>query len=148
MTKKTNILLTLLLLMAFWGAKAQDRPDWDKIASLKIAFLTERLELTTTEAQNFWPIYNEYEAKKTEFHKREHRDIKGKIKNPATLSDTEAITLLNQIIKLEEEKQRAEKAYLEKVAKNISPQKTIELLRSENDFKRRLIKQFQEKKEE
>lgn len=148
MIKKSNIFLTVLLLMCILGAKAQDRPDWDKIKSLKIAFITEQLELTTTEAQGFWPIYNEYEAKKLEFHKKERSDIGGKIKNLASLSESEASSLLNQIIKLEEEKQKAEKAYIEKVSKIISPKKTIRLLRSEDDFKRRLIKQFREKKGE
>lgn len=148
MTKKINIYLTLLLsVMGFLGVKAQDRPNWDKIKSLKIAFITEQLELTTTEAQSFWPIYNDYEAKKLEFHKKERSDIGKKILNLAALSETEADTLLNQMIKLEEEKQKAEKAYIEKVVKIISPKKTIRLLRSEDDFKRRLIRQYREKKE-
>lgn len=147
MIKRINLFPTLLLLMAILGVNAQERHDWDKIKSLKIAFITERLELTATEAQNFWPIYNDYETKKLEFHKMERSDIGGKIKNLETLSEAEASTLLNQLIKLEEEKQKAEKAYIEKVAKIISPKKTIRLIRSEDDFKRRLIKQFRERKE-
>ena|SRR5690606_389851 len=147
MIKKSNICLALLLFFGIWGVTSQDRPDWDKIRALKIAFLTERLELTPEEAQSFWPIYNEYEAKKLEFHKRERQDIGKKIKDLATLSEDGSSTLLNQIIKLEDEKQKAEKAYIEKVAKSISPKKAIRLLRSEDDFKRRLLKQFREKKE-
>lgn len=148
MIKKNNIVLTLLLLMGILGAKAQDRPDWDKIKSLKIAFITEQLELTTKEAESFWPIYHEYEAKKLDFHKREHSDIGKKIKNLNTLSEAETSALLQQIISLESEKQKAEKAYIEKVAKSISPKKAIRLLRSEDDFKRRLLKQFRENKGE
>jgi|SRR5690554_530827 len=147
MIKKSNIFLTVLFLMGMLGAKAQNRPDWDKIKSLKIAFITERLELTTAEAQNFWPIYHEYEARKLEFHKKERSEIGKEIKNLNTLSEAGASALLTKIIKLEEEKQQAEKVYLEKVAKSISPKKAIRLLRAEDDFKRRLLKQFREKKE-
>lgn len=148
MIKKNNLFLAILCLMGMLGAQAQERPDWDKIRSLKIAFLTEQLELTTDEAQKFWPIYNEYEAKKYGFHKKERSDIREKIKNLATLSEAEASKLLDQIIKLEEEKQEEEKIYIEKVAKSVSPKKAIRLLRSEEDFKRQLLKQFRDKKGE
>ena len=30
--------------------------------ALKIAFITQRLDLTSAEAEKFWPIYNEYEV--------------------------------------------------------------------------------------
>src|SRR5690554_5067579 len=138
MIKKNKIVLALLLLAGILGAKAQDRPDWDKIKSLKIAFITEQLELTTEEAQSFWPIYNDYEAKKHGFYKKENSEIGALIKRLDALSEAEARTLLSQMIKLEEEKQKAEKDYIEKVAKSISPKKAIKLLRSEDDFKRRL----------
>jgi len=148
MIKKNKLILTVLLFVGIWGSKAQDRPDWDKIKSLKIAFLTEQLELTTKEAQDFWPIYHEYEAKKLDFHKKERSEIRKKIKGLNTLSEAEARSLLSQIIQLEDEKQKAEKAYLEKVAKSVSPKKAIQLLRSEDDFNRQLLKQFREKKGE
>ncbi len=42
---------------------AQDQPDpkeQEKIQALEIAFISRKLNLTTEEAQRFWPIYNEY----------------------------------------------------------------------------------------
>ena len=42
---------------------AQDQPDpkeQEKIQALEIAFISRKLNLTTDEAQRFWPIYNEY----------------------------------------------------------------------------------------
>ena len=33
----------------------------ERIQALKIAFITQRLELSSEEAQRFWPIYNNYE---------------------------------------------------------------------------------------
>ncbi len=33
----------------------------EKIQALKIAFITQKLELTSEEAQKFWPVYGQYE---------------------------------------------------------------------------------------
>lgn len=32
----------------------------DRIEALRIAFISEKLNLTPAEAQNFWPVYNQY----------------------------------------------------------------------------------------
>ena len=43
-----------------------------RIEALKIAFLTKKLNLSTEEAQKFWPVYNKYqdEIKKTRIDAR------------------------------------------------------------------------------
>ena len=33
----------------------------EKVEALKIAFLTQKLQLTSAEAEKFWPVYNQYE---------------------------------------------------------------------------------------
>ena len=35
----------------------------EKLKAHKIAYITERLQLTPAEAEKFWPVYNELEAK-------------------------------------------------------------------------------------
>ncbi len=59
---------SLLIMFLFTGllltAGAQDPPGKERIGSrieaLKIAFLTNKLNLSTEEAQRFWPVYNQY----------------------------------------------------------------------------------------
>lgn len=41
--------------------KTQREPG-AKIEALKIAFFTRKLDLSTEEAQKFWPVYNKYSA--------------------------------------------------------------------------------------
>jgi hypothetical protein len=43
--------------------------DENRIKSLKIAHLTERLNLSSEEAVKFWPIYNQFEDKKLALQK-------------------------------------------------------------------------------
>ena len=74
---KKNILhiaeIVLAAMLVFsTAAMAQDRKGgkddaWkDRIASMKIAFLTSEMDLTPEEAQNFWPIYNKAQAEMDE----------------------------------------------------------------------------------
>ncbi|MCK7539265.1 MAG: hypothetical protein MZV63_54335 [Marinilabiliales bacterium] len=36
----------------------------EKLTAYKIAFFTQRLDLTPAEAEKFWPLYNDYSARK------------------------------------------------------------------------------------
>ena len=146
MIRKIKILAPLLFLVATLSLSSQEKQDWEKIKSLKVAFITERLDLTSKEAQSFWPIYNEHQTKKEGFFRVERFEIGSEIKNLDTLSEAQASELLMRMQKLEEEKQKAEKSYIEKISKTISAKKTILLMRSEEDFKRQLIKQYRQKR--
>src|SRR5580692_4287055 len=60
--KKLFLLAGFLLSIASF-AVAQDNADQNpagKIEPLKIAYITRKLNLTTEEAQHFWPIYDQY----------------------------------------------------------------------------------------
>lgn len=146
MIRKIKLLAPFLFLLATLSLSAQKKQDWEKIKSLKVAFITERLNLTPKEAQSFWPIYNEHQAKKEGFYREERFEIGNKTKTLDALSDAQAEELLVRMQKLEGEKYKAEKSYIEKISKTISAKKTILLMRSEEDFKRQLIKQYRQGK--
>ena len=63
-----NSMVFLIVLMAGAGvntANAQQQnqnyqSDKDKIEALRIAFISQQLNLTPAEAQQFWPVYNAY----------------------------------------------------------------------------------------
>lgn len=54
----------LLIILAFFTslsfATAQNGRS-EKIQALKVAFITQKLNLTPAEAQKFWPVYNQYD---------------------------------------------------------------------------------------
>lgn len=140
--KKIATIAILLFSTMFYGQK---KPDWDKIKSLKIAFITERLDLSSSEAQSFWPLYNEYEDGRQALREREHHQIRNKIRDADKLSEKEAATLLEQYLDFEEEEEELDQTFLKKAAKVISAKKALLLLRSEEDFKRQLIRQYHQK---
>jgi len=145
MNNLKNILIVALLFCTtiFYG---QRKENHEKIKSLKVAFITEKLDLSSKEAQVFWPVYNDYQEKREALRQKERTEIKGEIKEANDLSEKDAKKLLEKYISFEEEEEALDKAFLEKVSKVISAKKTLLLLRAEGEFKRELIKQYRHKK--
>lgn len=58
-----NILLIMTIILSGYTVNAQKgETKREKVQALKIAFITQKLELTSDEAQKFWPVYNRYDA--------------------------------------------------------------------------------------
>lgn len=144
-TKKNRAagIALLLVTMTFYG---QHRPDHEKIKALKVAFITERLNLTSGEAQAFWPIYNAHEKQMESFREKERSQIYDKLSDMESFSDKEVADLLEQYVALEEEKQKTNARFLKEIRKVISAKKTFVLLKTEIGFKRRLLKQYHQRK--
>lgn len=140
-----NRLFIAILMLFTTILIAQDRSR-EKIKALKIAYLTEHLELSSNEAQEFWPVYNAYEEKRHELRHKQWVEIKSKLKDVGRLNEEEAQSLLSAYLKIEEDEEELEKDFLKKVSKVISAKKTLLLMRSEEDFKRQLIKQYRHNK--
>ncbi|MBQ4914810.1 hypothetical protein J8L85_10210 [Maribacter sp. MMG018] len=140
-----NKLLSLALLLLTVSSYSQDKSK-ERIRTLKVAFITERLDLTPEEAQEFWPVYNGHEEKREALRKKKWIELRSKFKDAGALSEKEAQNLLDKYIKIEEEEEELDKVYLKEVSKVISAKKTLILMRSEDDFKRQLIKQYRKNK--
>ncbi len=134
-----------LLLFLTVASFAQDRPDREKIKALKVAFITERLDLSSKEAQLFWPIYNEHESNMEDIRVKEWSQVRYKIKQASTLSEQEADDLLGLYTALEKEKQDSYKRLFSKLKDVLSSKKTLLLIQSEDDFKRKLMQMYRQK---
>ncbi|WP_207511848.1 hypothetical protein [Longitalea luteola] len=76
---KKFLLIIGIVIGASFSSFAQDekeRGNGSRIEALKIAYLTKKLNLSTDEAQRFWPIYNEYmnEIRKTRIDARANKE--------------------------------------------------------------------------
>lgn len=59
---KKYIFLILITFSSIFVIAQDDNNKAERIQALKIAFITQKLQLTGDEAQKFWPIYNQYEV--------------------------------------------------------------------------------------
>ncbi|WP_299161547.1 hypothetical protein [uncultured Eudoraea sp.] len=125
----------------------QGRPGMDKIKSLKVAFITEQVGLTSKEATMFWPVYNEHEEALSQIRRKERVEIRSKMADFENLSENEASKLLDQFIELEREKQELNIVFLSNIRDVISPKKTFLLIKAEEDFRKRLLRQIQQRRQ-
>ncbi len=141
-----KIILVVALFFAtisFYGQ--HNNVDRDKIKALKIAYITEHLNFSSKEAQEFWPVYNDFEEKKNKLRKLSHSEINDQIKNSDKLTDSEATKILEKHMKYQAEKNDLEESYAKKMKTIMSPKKILLLIRTEDNFRRQLIKQYREK---
>jgi len=144
--KRTFITIVIVIFSLSSLFAQNDRRE--KLKAYKTAFITEKLELTPSEAEKFWPVYNLYENKVHQIRIVNIRDEHKKIREKGgidALSDVEANSMINQLVKNEEALAKA-KTNLYKDLKNIlSSKKILKLYRAENEFNRKLLAEFRKK---
>src|SRR5436309_956722 len=59
----------------------------EKIKTMKIGFLTERLNLSSEEAKTFWPVYNKYQDELEVIRKNHRENLQNAQKNFDEMSD-------------------------------------------------------------
>lgn len=142
-----NILFTVLITAAFsataWAQQPGNAGDRDeRIQSYRIAVYTEVLQLTPEEAQNFWPLYNEYTDKREAMQRelRGGRQIDG-------MSDTEVETYIQKFYDVRQRELDLEKELGQKLRKVLPARKIAKLPMAEREFREALVKKLQEARE-
>jgi hypothetical protein len=117
----------------------------EMIQAQKVAFITRELQFGTEEAQKFWPLYNEFNAKKDEIAKSKKELAKDARKTGIDqLSDKQAEDLINTELQCEQQILDLKKEYKDKFKAVIGPKKVIKLYQSEKKFNSFLLKQLKE----
>ncbi|MDQ6470782.1 sensor of ECF-type sigma factor [Flavobacterium sp. LHD-80] len=147
--KIKNILPIILFLVSFsfYAQSGKTDEKREKIKAYKVSFLTTELELTPTEAEKFWPIYNAYDDRQFELR---HQKMKAYLErlnddNINSISEKEAIVLLSQMESTDKELYTLREKYNSNLKKILSAKKILKLKKSEDDFNRKLLKQYRDK---
>lgn len=145
--------LILFSLMNFSQISAQPpggRPKMDRgdIESMKIAFLTRKLDLTPEEAQKFWPVYNKYADEIKSIKEGQADRMKDAKENFANMSDKDIEKLIDAGINSRQQELDVLKKYHQQFKQTIPVKKVALLYRAEEDFKRELIERIREKRME
>ncbi|WP_310395457.1 hypothetical protein [Hymenobacter sp.] len=133
--------LAALLLALAPGAHAQGGARKGQrlaqIENAKIAFITNRVALTQDQAQRFWPLYNEFSARRRDLNRNGRllrRDVaEGMTDQQIRDNFTQSFTLRQQELNLEKE-------YFDKFQKVISLRQVSQLFLAERDFTKEVIK--------
>ena len=123
--KKFVLILTIFFSgLTVLYAQDENDPRGEKIQALKIAFITQKLDLTADEAQKFWPVYNQYD--------QEIRGVQANNRNGDALDNEEK--LLN-----------IRKRFKPSFEKVIGQQRLNKLFNAERDFRSVLIRRLKDR---
>ncbi|QQU04526.1 hypothetical protein [Myroides odoratus] len=142
--KRFLLLLIFLCISSF----SQAQQSSDQIKSLKIAHLSSVLNLTSEEAEKFWPIYNTYDNK---LSKLRHSEVIHYIKSNETqdiegITEKQATEKVQALLTFEEDYCSLRSQFILDSKKILSNKKILLLKKAEDDFNRKLLKKYKDKK--
>jgi hypothetical protein len=148
MKKVATMLFLLIAVAAMAQQKGEPGKKREKVEQLRVAYLTKHLELTTEEAEKFWPVYNEFTDKLRESKKTKMKLAKELKENVDNLKDSEIKTKTDAILSEEQKEVDLKKEYNPKIAAVIGYKRTVKLVSLEREFRQELRKELQKRREE
>ena len=144
-----NIKYLLFALLGFFTFSnaiiAQDNPGREriseKIKSHKVAFISEKLNLSEEEAQRFWPIYNQYQNELME-----NKESIMMRPNP-DMNDAEAEKLMDNFLRMREKEIQIQRHYIQKFKTAIPPRKIAMLYKADREFKEEMVSRIKDKRQ-
>ena len=115
----------------------------ENIKQHKIAYITEKLQLTSEEAQTFWPVYNEFQNQKQALRK-EHKAKFKDHKSIDEMSDKEVEEMLNDEMVFRSKQFEMEKANYLRMKQVLPIHKVAKLYKAEKTFKRKMLEQLKD----
>jgi Skp family chaperone for outer membrane proteins len=143
-------LVTILFLFGYLTTMAQSDDRLEKFKALKVAFITEKLDLSSKEAQSFWPIYNKYSDDSEKIREQQRQEYRQNVKQGEKLSDLAdevSEKFVASFLSGEEEQLRLKKQLVSGLKSVISSKKIWRLIRAEDEFKQKMIEEFKKRRE-
>lgn len=144
MKQKFLIFWALLAPFLLFSQERNQGERGEKLELLKRTFISERLQLTVSEAEKFWPLFNEMETRRKEI-KRQIQEQEKRLEGGGASEK-----LLNEVIEVISSK-RKEEADLERdLVKSSIPilgaEKASRLVGLEEEFKKKLMDELRERR--
>lgn len=114
--------------------------DQEKLEAARIAYITNRLDLKPSQAEKFWPIFNQYQEER-----RSMMEELSKVNRQTgrEIDDEKAQGLINQRFDLQEKLLKREKRFMNEITQVISPSQAVKLGGANRDFTRQVYRMQQ-----
>lgn len=150
--KKLLILLLICTFAVSLSAQQHKEPQrqqksqrYQQIQSAKIAFFSAEMELTPDEAENFWPLYNEYWKARERANRRSFQALRSinKIVNGNQKVTNQALkNLMETYISNITAEGEIHKEYYKKFLEIFSVEKVAKMYATEENFRIKMIHQL------
>ena len=134
-----NKFLIFVMTLSFSMSFGQGKTSFQRIKALKMAYITEKIDLTDDEEAFFWKVYDQYELKIYNDCRKKLREIKKQYESIDSLTKEEAMNVLKKVYKIEslgvDLKEERDKALL----LNLPPTKILKIHSAEYYFNRDMV---------
>ena len=141
--KKIIILFSFYLLsINFISAQQMQR---QRIKLLKTSFITDAINLTPKEAEEFWPIYNLYTKKIQRLKINNETSFKTEVRIAGGIdyiTENQAQKLIDNSLKIEQQITDAKISMVNELSTVISGKKILLLKKAERSFNRKMLQEL------
>ena len=129
-----------------FSAFSQHKEREERIKTLKIAFITERLAFTESEAQKFWPIYNAFEEENNNLRRDSYN--KRKVEDFDSMTEADAKLLLDDMSSIENKRHKLREKFMKDLLAVLPAKKVILLKKTEDEFNKKMFEEFKKRRQE
>jgi hypothetical protein len=141
--KRAVLILIVLAAFPLIQADAQN-PNLEKLNAYKIAFFTRRMNLTSQEAEKFWPVYNEFQDKRNVIQTERQTLNRNINQNELNMTEKELIEAGDKHVALQVQEASLAQEYHKKFKEILAPAKVIRLYQAENQYRLLLLNELKD----
>lgn len=134
--KTFNLIFGILTLLT---TNLLAQPNADRIESMRVGFITQKLELTSQEAQVFWPVYNDGLERVKKTHKAAKKMLQEQ--DIEELTDADLEKNIDAALEAEAQEAQIKKETFLKLKKVLPIRKLAKLYKIEIEFKKTLLRE-------
>jgi hypothetical protein len=143
--KRGAVGLIAIMILSFSWVSAQN-PNRERLDAYKIAFFTKRLNLTSQEAEKFWPVYNEYQKQRNQIQAEKQMLMKTFNQNELNLNDNQITEMGDKYCAALVQESALAVTFHKKLQEILPPAKVIRLYQAENQYRVQLLNELQDRK--
>ena len=145
--RKIVILLFIMLMFPFVRSSAQNT-NLEKLNNYKIGFFTKKLNLTSEEAEKFWPVYNDYQSQRNIIQIEKLKLNRNFNQNESSLSNSQLEEIGDRYVDCLVRESTLAVAFHKKLKEVLPPAKVIMYYQAENQYKIQLLNELQTAKQQ
>jgi hypothetical protein len=148
------MVLTLMVSALALGVSAQEQKQskddarkqrWEEMKAKRAAFFTEKIGLTSEEAQVFWPVFNELQDKKGKLHYQMSAQFRNAKKDQDGKKNIDYAKANDDLINMKLQEAKLDKVYHEKFKTILCPEKLFRYYGAEREWANKLLKDIEKR---
>lgn len=128
-------------------ATGAQNPSMERLNAYKIGFFTKRLNLTSAEAEKFWPVYNEYQDQKNRIQEERQNLIRTFNQGESSMSERQIAEIGDKLMETSVRETELAVTFHKKLKEILPPAKVIRFYQAENQYKIALLNELQNRRE-